>query len=143
MNFDRSQSGFVTTNGMHNLSPREAAKWCSEGAITLDVREEYVNQYKKFSVPVSIQIPFSQLHQAFQQLPKDKWIIVADSSGMQSKAAYEFLQQNGYTQLSNLAGGMVEWERDGMPLLIEKSEKLTGSCACQLRARDSKKPTMK
>jgi rhodanese-related sulfurtransferase len=106
VNFERSQSGFVTAKSMHNLSPHEAVEWCTEGSIILDVREDYINQFKKFSVPVLIQRPLSQLHQAFQQLPKDKWIIVANTSGVQRKGVYELLQKKGFTQLSNLAGGM-------------------------------------
>jgi rhodanese-related sulfurtransferase len=135
MIFNPTNAGFTTENGIHCLSPREAQACCVEGAIILDVREEYVNEFKKYSVPVSIQIPFSRLESAYEQLPKDKWIIVADSSGTTSRQAYVFLQQKGFTHLSNLAGGMVEWERDGMPLLIDNKERLTGSCACQLRAR--------
>jgi rhodanese-related sulfurtransferase len=138
MVFNPANAGFITANSIHNLSPREAAAWCSEGAIILDVREEYVNEYKKFSVPACIQIPYSKLESAFEQLPKDRWIIVADSAGTINKQAYLFLQQQGFTHLSNLSGGMVEWERDGMPLLINKKERLTGSCACQLRARNRK-----
>jgi rhodanese-related sulfurtransferase len=138
MSTDRSQSGFVTADGIHNLSPREAADWCAQGAVILDVREEYISQYKKFGVPVTIQIPLGQLESQFGQLPKNKWIIVADSSGLHSKEACMLLEQNGFTQVSNLAGGLVEWERDGMPLVEDNSQKLSGSCACQLRARDAK-----
>jgi hydroxyacylglutathione hydrolase len=138
MSTDRSQSGFVTAEGIHNLSPREAAKWCTEGAVILDVREEYISQFKKFGVPITIQIPLGRLNGEFDQLPKNEWIIVADSSGLHSKEACVLLQQNGFMQVSNLAGGFVEWERDGMPLIEDDSQKLSGSCACQLRARDTK-----
>jgi rhodanese-related sulfurtransferase len=139
MDFNPTDAGFMTANGIHALSPREALAWCAEGAIILDVREEYVIEFKRFSVPETIQIPFSRFESAYEQLPKDKWIIVADSSGTISRQANIFLQQKGFTHLSNLAGGMVEWERDGMPLLVDNKEKLTGSCACQLRARERKK----
>ncbi len=138
MSLDRSHSGFVTADGIHNLSPREAFDWCANGAVILDVREEYISQYKKFGACLTIQIPFGRLEYEFAQLPKDKWIIVADSSGLHSKEACLLLEQKGFTQVSNLAGGFVEWERDGMPLLTDKSEQLSGSCACQLRAREKK-----
>ena len=48
------------------------------------------------------------------------------------------LLNRGFPSVSNLAGGMVEWEKDGMPLLTNKSEQFSGSCACQLRARETK-----
>ena len=138
MSLDRSQSGFVTAEGIHNLSPRETVEWCAKGAIILDIREEYISHFKQFAVPVVIRIPRVQLEKEYPRLSKDKWIIVADSSGLHSKEACQFLEQKGFTLVSNLAGGLVEWERDGMPLLTDKGEQLTGSCACQLRARDKK-----
>lgn len=138
MKLDRSQSGFVTADGIHNLSSHEAADWCAQGAVILDVREEYISQYKKFGVPVVIQIPLSRLESDWHRVPKDRWTIVADSSGLHSKEACVLLQQKGFTKVFNLAGGFVEWERDGMPLIEDDSQKLSGSCACQLRARDTK-----
>jgi len=76
------------------------------------------------------------LQERYQELPAKQIIIVADTAGIQSKEAYIMLREKGLIQLSNLAGGIVEWERDGMPLIIDDSEKLTGSCAYQLRARN-------
>ncbi len=140
MSFDRSKSGFVTADGLHNLTPREAVDWCAQGAVILDIRQDYISQYKKFGVPNTAQIPFSQLEDELGVLSKDAWVIVADSSGLHSQEACLFLEQHGFTQVSNLAGGFVEWERDGMPISVDTSERLTGSCACQLRARDAKKP---
>jgi rhodanese-related sulfurtransferase len=138
MSIDKSQWGFITADGIHNLTPREAADRCMEGAVILDIRQDYISQFKKFGVPNTAQIPLSQLKDEFEVLSKDAWVIVADSSGLHSKEACLFLEQNGFTQVSNLAGGFVEWERDGMPISVDTSERLTGSCACQLRARESK-----
>jgi len=44
----------------------------------------------------------------------------------------------GFENIANMAGGMVEWERDGLPLKIDKTERLSGSCACMLRKRENK-----
>ncbi len=143
MNADVVHSGFVTADGIRNLSPREVSECCAGGAILLDVREQYINQFKKFSAPFVIQIPLRQLESEYAQLPKDKLIIVADSSGLHSKEAIAILKKEGFSQLANLAGGFIEWERDGMPFNADTSQKLSGSCACQLRARDKgdTKPT--
>ena len=138
MNLDQSQSEFVTAKGIQDLSPREAADLCAEGAALLDVREVYVNQFKRFDVPFVIQIPFSRLSNLYRQLPWDTLVIVADSSGLRSAEAVILLKEKGFKQLANLAGGLVEWERDGMPLATDKTEQLSGSCACQLRAREKK-----
>ena len=139
MNLDQSQSGLVMAEGIHNLAPREAADLCAHGAVILDIREEYVNQFKRFDVPVVIQIPFSRLSNEYRQLPTGRPVIVADSSGLRSSEAAILLKEKGFAQVANLAGGLVEWERDGMPLATDKTEQLSGSCACQLRAREKKR----
>ncbi len=140
MDLDVQRSGFITSDGIHNLSAREAAEWCAGGAVLLDIREEYISQFKRFGVPGAVQIPLSRLEAQSDRIPKDNWIIIADSSGLHSKEACLRLKAKGFAQISNLAGGLVEWERDGMPLVVDKSEKLSGSCACQLRARDKQDP---
>ncbi len=123
----------------HSLSPREAFDRCSNGAVILDVREEYSSQYKKFGVPEVLQIPLSRLRDEVERIPRDRWLIVADSSGVRSGEAVAVLRERGFTQLSDLAGGMVEWERDGLPIVADTGQRLSGSCACQLRAREGKK----
>lgn len=135
---NQPEPGFLTAEGINNLSPREAAGWCVKDAVLLDIREEYISQFKKFGVPEMIQIPLSELKGKLGRLRKDAWIIVADSSGLHGREACLMLKEQGFGRVSNLAGGMVEWERDGMPLITDNSERLTGSCACQLRARDKK-----
>lgn len=129
----------TTLQSIPNISPREAFNLSHLGAIILDIREEYYNQYKRFDAPEVYQIPLSRLKEENQKLPIDKLIIVADTSGLKSKEAIPLLIQKGLSQLSNLAGGLVEWERSGLPIIIDNSERMTGSCACQLRQRDKRK----
>jgi rhodanese-related sulfurtransferase len=118
-----------------NISPREAFSLSRQSAAILDIRENYYNQYKKFDAPEVYQIPFSKLESEYQKLPVDKLIIVSDTSGLKSKEAVLLLLTKGLNHLSNLAGGLVEWEREGLPIIIDNSERMTGSCACQLRQR--------
>ncbi len=49
-----------------------------------------------------------------------------------------FFKDKGFENIANMAGGLVEWERDGLPLKSDKSERLSGSCACMLRKREKK-----
>ncbi len=103
MSFDRLHTGFMTADGIHNLTPREAAECCLKGAVILDIRQDYISQFKKFGVPNTAQIPLVQLKDEIDVLSKDAWIIVADSSGLHSKEACLLLEQKGFTQVSNLA----------------------------------------
>lgn len=130
-----SKIGFYTNQGIHNLTSKEAFDLCEEGALLLDIREEYMNLYKRFGVKNEIQIPRSRLLQELSKLPKDKIIIVADASGIFSKESCLLLKENGFEKVENLAAGIVEWEQDGMPLVFDNKEKLSGSCMCQLKPR--------
>lgn len=130
---EKKEVGFYTAGEIHNLTPSEALIVCNEGALLLDVREEYINQYKKINVPCMMQIPLSQLESKLGNLPKDKKIVIADSAGLRSKEAYILMKKKSFTMIENLAGGIVEWEHDGLPLLFDNAEKLTGSCMCQLK----------
>ena len=71
-------------------------------------------------------------------LPVDIQLIIADSVGLRSHEAMEFLLGQGFTNIANLAGGIVEWEHDGLPLKKDITEQLDGSCTCQLRPRHKK-----
>jgi rhodanese-related sulfurtransferase len=130
--------GFDNT-GIRNLTPRETLDICRKGAILIDVREEYMNRFKMIDVPEVIYCPFSNLEETYQNLPTDKPMIFADAVGLRSKEAIMFLIDKGFgDHVANMAGGLVEWERDGLPIIIDKSEQLSGSCMCQLRPRNKK-----
>ena len=130
--------GFVSS-GFLNLAASEAYKEATENnAIILDIRELRLIGYKNFDVPKVIHIPNSTLAENYSSLPADIPLIVADSVGLRSHEAMVFLQSKGFTNIANLAGGIVDWERDGLPLKKDVTEQLDGSCVCQLRPRHKK-----
>lgn len=129
--------GLTISNVLH-LSPREAYSLCEEGAIIVDVREAYMGRYKMFDVDDLIFCPKSNLEETHTDLPRNKALIFADAVGLRSKEAVIVLQQKGFRNIANLTGGMVQWERDGLPLIINNSQRLTGSCMCILRRSPKK-----
>lgn len=126
--------GFKTNNIIH-LTPREAYEICNENAILVDVREDFMIGYKKFEVKQTLYFPASTLESTYQKLPKDSPLVFADASGLHSKEMVVFLFKQGYTNIANMAGGLVEWERDGLPLKVNSKEELSGQCPCQLTAK--------
>lgn len=123
-------------NGFWNVSPREAYhEVININAIIVDVRENSLTGYKQFDVPKIIYLPNSEIKERYKELPIDKPLIIADSVGLRSKEAILFLTKLGFSNIANLAGGIVDWEQDGFPLIINKNEQLDGSCMCQLRPR--------
>jgi rhodanese-related sulfurtransferase len=131
--------GFISS-GFLNLSASEAYKEATENnSIIIDVREIRLTGYKRFDVPKVINLPNSILSENFDNLPRDIPLIIADSVGLRSHEAMEFLLGKGYTNIANLSGGIVDWEHDGMPLKKDITEQLDGSCVCQLKPRHKTK----
>ncbi len=130
------QSKALIINGLQNLSPREAYQFCLNGVTLVDVREEYMGHYKLFDVPEVFYLPMSTLKETYQNIPTDKPLIFADATGLRSKDAVEFLVEKDYQLVANLSGGIVEWEQCGLPLQVNKNERLSGSCFCQLKQRE-------
>ena len=130
--------GFVSS-GIFNVSPREAFELCRKGAIIIDVREEYLNNFKNLDVPEILFFPISRLVQQLSELPQDKYLIFADTVGLRSKEAVILLKDKGYIRIANMAGGIVDWESDGLPLKTNIEERLSGSCMCQLKPREGRK----
>ena len=124
--------GFVS-GGIKNVTPREAFELIKKGAYILDVREVYMNNFKKFNVDNLLYCPETILEGKTQELPKDQILIVADATGLNSKQAVLMLNKKGFDNIYNLAGGIVEWERDGLPVTVDKKNLLGGSCMCMLK----------
>ncbi len=127
-------TGF-TSGGIRNVTPRQAFDLCKKGAVVLDVRQPYMTVYKVTDVPVVVFIPFNQLPERTEELKRESHILCIDSVGLKSHDTWLMLNERGFKNVLNVAGGIVEWERDGLPLKIDETKMLTGSCACQLKSR--------
>ena len=130
-----SDIGFKA-HGVHNLTPGESYDLCSRGAVIVDVREQYLNNFKMFNVENVIYLPYRELAGSYSDLPRDRLLIFADAVGLRSRESVLFMNEHGYENAFNMAGGIVDWERDGLPLTTDISNRLSGSCMCQLKARD-------
>jgi rhodanese-related sulfurtransferase len=129
----------IISQGLLHLSPCEAHQICRSNAVLIDVREEYLCAYKKFNVPQVLFIPLHELSNRINELPANVPLITADACGLRSKEAAILLKSVGFENVANMAGGMVEWERDHLPLIINDYEMLSGSCMCQLKQRSKTK----
>ncbi len=55
-------------------------------------------------------------------VPKDKKVIVYCSVGYRSEKIAEGIRNSGYTDVSNLYGGIFEWKNEGLPVYNEEGE---------------------
>lgn len=76
----------------------------------LDVRE--VMEFHTYNIG-GINIPLSSLPQSLSSLNfnKNKEVIVICKIGLRSKTAQSILQQNGYTHVRNLTGGLIALQK--------------------------------
>ena len=92
----------------------EAQNRTEDGALLVDVREQ--NEYDDAHIPGSILLPLSEFAQRYEELPKDKPLIMQCRSGARSGQATEFLLQNGYSDVVNMAGGILAWGVAELPV---------------------------
>ncbi|MDM8520770.1 rhodanese-like domain-containing protein [Anaerolineales bacterium HSG6] len=82
-----------------------------DDVIILDVREDW--EYTNGHIPGSTLIPLGELPGRISELPTDKTIVIVCHSGARSHNAVGFLQQQGVSDIHNMLGGIVAWERAG------------------------------
>lgn len=98
---------------------RQAQRMNQQGALLLDVREP--EEYAAIHAPNAKLIPLGQLKARLHEIAeyKDKPVVVVCRSGRRSAIAVSQLQAAGYTQVSNVNGGMNAWERNGLEVIKE------------------------
>lgn len=87
----------------------------------LDVRteEEYAAGHIKGSTLLAVQdIPKQELAEKLKEIPKDRKILVYCRSGSRSAKASGVLAENGYSQVYNMQGGIMEWMNAGYEVEI-------------------------
>ncbi|MGH9143146.1 MAG: MBL fold metallo-hydrolase [Vicinamibacterales bacterium] len=103
------------TASTDRISAPLAAERLAEGtAIAVDVRAPGERAIK--AVPGSVSIPLNHLSDRSGELPKDRPLIVYCAGGYRSSIAASLLQQQGFTQVSEIAGGITAWETAQLPM---------------------------
>ena len=67
------------------------------------------------SLPGTLNIPMREIPGRFEELPKDKDIVVMCHHGMRSQQVAGFLVQRGFEKIFNLSGGIDAWSREVDP----------------------------
>jgi len=95
-------------NGIPQISVKDlkALRDRGEDVFLLDVREPYEYQIAQIGGTL---IPQNDVPNRLAEIPRDREIVVQCRSGARSQRIAEFLKQSGYTQVANLAGGILAW----------------------------------
>ncbi|HET7152153.1 MAG TPA: rhodanese-like domain-containing protein, partial [Candidatus Kapabacteria bacterium] len=98
----------------NEITPLELKQRLDNGKdiFLLDVRQPNEHAYADIN---GLLIPLGQLPARFKELDPSKEIIVYCHSGSRSLFATQFLQQQGFTNVKNLTGGIDRWSREVDP----------------------------
>lgn len=117
-------------DGLRFLDPIEAQAALQEGAVLVDLRSDPLVATKAFQAPDIRHVPHRELEALLGELPKDRPILLADTSDVYLRAAAACLRAHGFTDLAGLAGGLLAWDQAGLPLATDPAAQLHGECAC-------------
>ncbi|OGO09338.1 MAG: hypothetical protein A3K46_07390 [Chloroflexi bacterium RBG_13_60_9] len=97
------------------ISPEQAQKQISGGALILDVRlhDDFVAGH----IEGSLWMPLENLESLMKTLPHDRLIITVCNSGVRSIQAMYILKEAGYTQVTSMTGGMQAWVAADFPVI--------------------------
>lgn len=100
-----------------NIDVRQAQTMNRQGALLLDVRE--AEEFAAIHAPHAALLPLSELSTRLKEIEayKNKPIAVMCRSGRRSARAAALLQEAGFTQVSNVEGGIQAWEQAGLEVI--------------------------
>ncbi len=87
-----------------------------EGGVVVDVCEP--NEFKNGHIPNAINLPLPKLNEHLREIDKykDKPVIVTCRTGNRSVKGAVLLRKHGFPVVYNLAGGLLAWEKDNLPV---------------------------
>lgn len=135
MTIDLFKNHGIIHDKILSLSPKEVHELLTAGLIIVDIRDPDYLAFKSFDVENGrlLNIPEKEFDDQLQNLDQQEYYVVADSSGIHNQSYAQKMIDNGFRHVACMSGGFVEWERDGLPIREDKYERLSGSCACQLK----------
>ena len=88
----------------------------NQSALLLDVHE--IGEFTEIHAPTATAIPLGEISTHLNEINayNDKPIAVICRSGRRSAQAVQLLLEAGYSQVSNVNGGVTAWENEGLPV---------------------------
>jgi rhodanese-related sulfurtransferase len=106
-----------------SIAPRDAAAAVDPAGspdpatrpLIVDVREP--DEFAQERIAGVALVPISQFVGRFEELPKDRPLLMICASGSRSSSTTMYLLQAGWTDVRNIAGGMNAWRAAGLPIV--------------------------
>lgn len=103
-------------SGINQVNTLEATRLMNDEVLMLDVRED--KEWAVGRIPNARHIRLGQLPDQIAQLEKfrDQPVVVYCRSGNRSARACAMMKKAGFSNVNNLAGGIVAWEQANLPI---------------------------
>lgn len=97
------------------ITVSQAADMQKNGAFVLDVREP--SEWAQFHIQGATLIPLGDLPNRLNEVPKNRQVVVYCRTGNRSAQGRDILKNAGYTLVTSMAGGITQWQAQGMPVI--------------------------
>ncbi|MEA4906255.1 MAG: rhodanese-like domain-containing protein [Anaerolineaceae bacterium] len=96
------------------VSVAQAAELRDQGAFILDVRQP--EEWQQVHIPGATLIPLGELPDRLDEVPQDQEVVVVCRSGNRSAQGRDILRSAGFEQVTSMAGGVTQWQAQGLPV---------------------------
>ncbi|MBN8587956.1 MAG: rhodanese-like domain-containing protein [Rhodothermia bacterium] len=98
------------------ISVTEAFALVGKKTLFVDVREPNEVADLAYDLPNVINIPLSTFEQRYAEIPQNQQVVMLCRSGKRSQQAYNALKEKGYTNMTNMEGGIIQWQSKSLPV---------------------------
>ena len=82
---------------------------CEQQPLLLDVRQPW--EFDVCKIENSVLVPMSTIPAKVESLDINRETVVICHHGIRSRSVARYLEQNGFSNIINLSGGMAQWVR--------------------------------
>ncbi|MDQ3553295.1 MAG: rhodanese-like domain-containing protein [Chloroflexota bacterium] len=82
--------------------------------LLVDVRER--DEFTALRVEGAVLMPLSSFADTYEQLPRDRPLLMMCAAGKRSLAAADHLTRQGFADVTNVTGGITAWRAAGLPV---------------------------
>lgn len=86
-----------------------------EDVIVVDVRTQ--RERERAAIAGSIHLPMREVYQNKISWPRNQPLLLYCAVGGRSSVVADWLQKQGFTEIYDLVGGIVEWHKQGLPIV--------------------------
>lgn len=82
--------------------------------LVVDIRNAGERQQKH--IPGSVHVPLAHLERRIGELPRDRRLAICCAGGYRSAMAASLLERHGITDVEDVVGGILAWEKSALPV---------------------------